>query len=146
MVSITPSFSLTNKFIRGLKNYNLTYEEIKNSGWKYCGGNQCRHLNYFRLVFKNDELPDEVDNCVCGHYITENCYITDGIRLLVLGNCCIKKFIPKNTRTCSNCENPHKNRKVNKCNKCRVGFCDICNKKCNTKYKQCYSCHINKVS
>ena len=33
-----PSLELTDKFIKGLKNYNLTYDEIKNNNWKYCGG------------------------------------------------------------------------------------------------------------
>ena len=97
MTSKIPSIELTKKFIKGLKNYGLTYDEIKNSNWKYCGGNTGRHLKYFKLCCKNDDLPDKVDECVCGHHINENCYITDGERILVLGNCCIKKFIPKNT-------------------------------------------------
>ena len=42
---------LTDKFIKGLRAYRLTYDEIKN--WKYCGGNTGRHLNYYNLIFLN---------------------------------------------------------------------------------------------
>ena len=134
------SLELTNKFIKGLENYGLTYGEIKNSNWKYCGGRIGRHLNYFKLCCKNDDLPDKVNECVCGHRIEENCYITDGEQILVLGNCCIKKFIPKSSRTCEKCGEPHKNRVVNRCNNCRKGVCDECDKECEESYKKCYKC------
>ena len=140
MTTKTASLELTTKFIKGLKNYNLTYDEIKNSNWKYCGGRTGHHLNYFKLCFKNNKLPDIVNECVCGHHIEENCYITDGKEILVLGNCCIKKFISKSSRTCDNCGEPHKNRIVNRCNNCRKGICDDCDKKCNEIYKKCYDC------
>jgi hypothetical protein len=134
------TLELTNKFINGLKNYDLTYDDILNNNWKYCGGRNGRHLNYFKLSCKNDNLPDYVNKCVCGHFIEENCFITNGNQILVLGNCCIQKFIPKSSRTCENCGEPHKNRIVNRCNYCRIGICDICNKKCNKLYKKCYHC------
>ena len=141
MTTKIPSLNLTNRFIEGLKKYDLSYDDIINSGWKYCGGNQGRHLNYFKLQEGGSwELPSYEEECVCEHSIIENCYITDETRILVLGNCCIKKFIPKSSRTCEYCEEPHKNRVVNRCNKCRKGVCDVCNKKCNKKYKKCYNC------
>jgi hypothetical protein len=140
MTSKIPSLELTNNFIKGLGNYGLTYEEIKNSNWKYCGGRTGHHLKYFKLCCKDDDLPDIVNECVCGHIIKENCYITDGHQILVLGNCCIKKFISKSSRTCEDCGDPHKNRKVNKCNNCRIGVCEICDIECNYKYKRCYNC------
>ncbi len=136
------SYELTNRFIEGLKQYNLTYDEILSGNWKYCGGNKGRHFNYFVLFSKGRDLPQPGEKyiCVCGHHIVENCYITDNARILVLGNCCIKKFIPKSSRTCENCGKPHRNRKVNRCNLCRIGICETCNKKCNRKYKKCYDC------
>jgi hypothetical protein len=121
MTKETPSIQLTKRFIEGLKNYNLTYDEIVNGNWKYCGGRSGRHLNYFKLSCKDEELPEQVNECVCGHKISENCYITNGEEILILGNCCIIKFIPKSSRTCEKCESPHKNRKVNQCNRCRSG-------------------------
>lgn len=120
MTSAKASLKLTQKFISGLENYGLTYDDIIKSGWKYCGGNERSHLGYFKLCFGNIELPEVEDKCVCGHEIRENCYITNNIDILVLGNCCIKKFIEKSMRTCSKCDEPHKNRKNNLCNNCRV--------------------------
>jgi hypothetical protein len=115
---------MSDAFIKGLKNYNLSYEDIKNSDWKYCGGDRGRHANYFKLVFPsnlfNINKINHETHCICGHPIVENCYITnEESEILVLGNCCIKKFIPMCTRTCEKCKLPHKNRKDNKCNNCR---------------------------
>lgn len=143
MTNEIASLELTKRFIKGLEDYNLSYDEIKNSNWKYCGGNKGRHLNYFKLSCKNDDLPHKVNKCVCGHSIVENCYITDGEQILVLGNCCIKKFIPKSSRTCEKCGEPHKNRVVNRCNNCRKGVCDECDKECELKYKKCYKCDLH---
>ena len=87
-------------------------------------------------------MPSHKDNCVCGHYIEENCFITNDVDIIVLGNCCIKKFLPENksSRTCEKCKEPHKNHIVNRCNDCRYGLCDKCNIKINPKYKICAKC------
>jgi len=130
--SIQP-MDLTKRFKDGLINYNLSYEEILENNWKYCGGTNGRHYNYYRLLFNDAPFPDKTTKCICGHKIKENCYITDSTRILTLGNCCIKKFIEKNTRTCEKCGNQHKNRVVNRCNQCRIGHCDKCNKIINKK-------------
>ena len=135
-----PSIELTQQFIKGLHNYGLTYELIKKSNWKYCGGNNGRHLRYFRLSCPHDDLPEHANDCVCGHKIVENCYITDGEQILILGNCCIKKFITKHSRTCEKCGQPHKNRVVNRCNTCRKGICDSCGKNCDEMYSKCFKC------
>jgi hypothetical protein len=151
------------RFTNGLKQYNLTQEELIN--WKYCGGNTGSHLNYFRLCFGDKEpLPEHTNKCICGHPITENCYIENGEELIVLGSCCVKRFITKR-RTCGICNEPHKNIKINRCNDCRVkcdkcrkeykhgkfslcsdcrkGTCDICSKKCNPNYNTCYTCKFS---
>ena len=161
---------LTQRFISGLKKYNLTIEEL--SKWKWCGSNKT-HLNYYKLVLGKDAvLPELTDRCVCGHMIKENCYIENGEEILVLGNCCIKKFVPMRTRTCEDCNKPHKNRTINKCNECiklipkrprnhvvckkcsaftknkkvmkcdtcRYGKCDVCDVTCNPDYKTCWGC------
>lgn len=140
MTTKKASSELTAKFIKGLANYNLTYDEITNNNWKYCGGRTGCHLNYFKLCCKDDDLPEKINECVCGHHIEENCYITNGEDILVLGNCCIKKFIPQSSRTCEKCGEPHKTRVNNRCNNCRVGICDKCDKKCDVSYKKCYNC------
>lgn len=137
------SIKLTEKFINGLKNHNLTLEDIQNGDWKYCGGNMGRHFNYFKLFFGHNKIPDKLKSCICGHDIIENCYITNDIEIIILGNCCIKKFIPNSTRTCEKCNAPHKNRVCNRCNICRIGICDSCNKSIRIKYKKCYNCRKN---
>jgi hypothetical protein len=140
----TPTNELTERFINGLKDYNLSYEEIIKQNWKYCGGNYGSHFNYFKLFWGDDDLPRNEEFCVCGHAIKNNCYITNGEEILVLGNCCIKKFIPNSSRTCEICGEPHKNRVVNRCYTCRIGRCDNCGENCNTSYKKCYNCAFNK--
>jgi hypothetical protein len=144
MTNKIASLKLTDRFIKGLKKYDLTVDEIQNNNWKYCGGNIGRHYNYFKICCKDDELPMKTNDCICGHHIIENCYITDGKIKLVLGNCCIKKFIPKSGRTCAKCDKPHKNRTVDRCNDCRIGICDECDKNCDKTYKKCYSCNFKK--
>lgn len=130
------------KFIKGLKKYNITKKQIDDGDWKYCGGDSGRHLKYFKLCKKDTELPEHVDKCICDHHISENCFITNGERIIVLGNCCIKRFVPKSGRTCSECGEPHKNRVVNRCNECRISRCDLCGVNIDIKYKKCYRCFV----
>ena len=134
---------LTRQFVKGLKLYGLSREDIDRGGWKYCGGNEGRHLRYFKIACPGYDLPPLESHCVCGHRITENCYITNGPELMVLGNCCIKRFVPAKLsgRTCERCGEPHRNRKVNRCKECRKGVCDECGAQCNSTYKKCYSCY-----
>ena len=143
---------LNERFIKGLKQYNLSIDEINKSGWKYCGGDSDAGgpaVNYFRLIF--GDHPDKVyeggkeDYCVCGHPIVKNFNICDGNEeeILVLGSECITKFVDKKGRTCSLCGNSHKNRIVNRCNDCRKGLCDKCDKEIDEQYKVCYKCKFN---
>ena len=134
------TLSLHARFIEGLKKYNLAFEEMAN--WKYCGGDYASHLKYFQLLYPGKELPDHVDRCVCDHEIVRNGYITDGNQILVLGSCCINRFITHSSRTCELCNKPHKNRNVNLCNTCKVGHCYNCKKSCNPKFKTCYTCNM----
>ena len=137
------SLELTHKFIKGLKNNGLTYDEVKD--WSYCGGNKGRHLNYFKICCKNEDLPGWQCECVCGHPIIENCYIQDKKKekKLILGNCCIEKFIDKCSRTCEICRKPHRSRIVNRCKDCRKGLCDVCDKPINKQYSKCYTCKFD---
>jgi len=115
------------RFTKGLLEYNLTLDEIITSGWKYCGGDTGRHAKYFKISCPNDIRPEHVNNCVCGHPIKRNCYITNAEEtdIIILGSCCIKKFIPKEKsgRTCKNCGMSHKNRKYDLCNNCKPSSC-----------------------
>jgi len=127
--------------------FKILKEKLGNfQDWKYVGGDNNRHKKYAKLC--NVEIQPHVDYCVCSHKIKENCYIkkicpeNNNDEIVVLGNCCIKKFIPKSGRTCDICTEPHKNRVVNRCNKCRIGRCDICDNDCSEVYKKCYKCHL----
>jgi hypothetical protein len=144
-----PTVQLTKRFLNGLADHNLTYEDIVQQGWRYCGGDRKHHQNYWKLTTRHmrprPQSPDHTGFCVCGHHIVENCYICDKKmkRILVLGNCCIKRFIPKNSsgRSCNVCGQPHRNRVVDRCNKCRKGRCDVCGIYIDEKYKKCYKCN-----
>jgi uracil-DNA glycosylase len=113
--------SISKRFHNGLSKYNISLDNLKKR-WKYCGGELGRHLNYYNLCCKGEKMPEHEDRCICGHRIKENCYITDGEYILTLGNCCVKRFLPYNTRTCERCNKMHRNRKDNLCIKCRKGF------------------------
>jgi hypothetical protein len=129
---------LSQRFIEGLKKYNLTLEEINSGKFTYAGGNGAHwvgynpnrymhyhrnsHYNYFMLRFPDYEFPEQRFECVCDHAIVENCYIYHEEKgFLVLGICCIKRFMDADLtgRTCDKCKRPHKNRKWNLCNDCK---------------------------
>jgi hypothetical protein len=130
----------TKKFKEGLDELGITYEEIEKE-YKYCGGDHDSHLNYYEMLYPGEKLPPHEENCVCGQNIMNNCYVTNGEKMIVMGNCCIKRFMKKSGRTCSVCGAPHRNRIINKCNECKYK-CEKCNrKKENNGYKVCYWCY-----
>ena len=157
------SYTLTDKFIEGLKNYNLTYDDIIKYGWMYAGGDYNEHLRYFWLISEGTNLtqPYKKDFCVCGVSIKRNAYIMNGdkTRIIVIGSCCIKRFIPIKTRTCELCGKPHKNRNTNKCNDCKIvpkkgKICVLCAKphrnrivnKCDDCRGMCIKCKTDITS
>jgi hypothetical protein len=99
--------------------------------YRYAGGDTGRHANYWRTMGRTKaEMPAHKNICACGHDIDENCFIEHKStrKLIVLGNCCIKRYIPDSGRTCERCGEPHKNRKDNRCNSCRLVYkCIRCN-------------------
>ena len=108
--------TITTQFKNGLwEKYEMKMEDLDN--WQYCGGDgsgKKSHYKYWKLNFGDYQLPEHENNCVCGHYIKENCYITDKTKkeLIILGNCCIKKFMKNSGRTCEDCGKPHRNKKI----------------------------------
>jgi hypothetical protein len=130
-------------FIEALKEYDLTFEEVQQN-YRYSGGDHSSRLNYFNLCMPTGTpTPEKVFKCLCGHDIKRNCYITkdfDVNTILILGNCCIKRFEIESSRTCKTCKKPHKNRNVNRCNDCRIGLCDTCDRKIHKDFKKCWRC------
>jgi hypothetical protein len=150
-------YTLHKKFIDGLyRKYEMEPADL--NGWWYIGGEkkdsddeydaEVTTDSYFdlvkktnpRLIKKLSPLPRSKE-CVCCHAIHYNHWITDGEKVLVIGRCCKKQFLPDGCasgRNCDICHDPHKNRKVNRCNDCRIGLCDICGKTINPIYKTCW--------
>lgn len=145
MTTKEPSKNLTKKFIEGLKTYGLSLEQINSEGWFYCGGNTGSRFKTFKQYCGFQKLlPHFESKCICGHPIVENCYITkDKEFFLVIGNCCIKKFIKKSGRTCEKCGSSHRNTSTNKCNDCRENECSECGKSCKYRESRCENCKKN---
>ena len=108
---------LCQRFITGLVEYDLTLEDMKS--FRYTGmswyKNGIRIINkyFYDSGFTDDDLPNYATMCICHTKIKRNCYITDGKRVLVIGNCCKNKFLPLKNRfkTCERCGEPHKKQK-----------------------------------
>ena len=137
------------RFKDGLKEkHNMSPETF--ALYSYAGGSgastSIRHLNYYKLMCKDEEtkfeMPPHTTECVCGHKISENCFMKYKESVIVLGNCCIQRYSDseKKCRTCSVCGQRHMNRVVNKCNNCRKGVCAKCNTPIEAKYQLCYDC------
>jgi hypothetical protein len=104
-----------------LKTIGTTYNDLINPDkWRYVGGTHNEHLKYFRLACPGKKLPFFTrSQCVCGHRIEQNCFMTDGKNIVVFGNCCIKRFVGKDKRRCEKCGVTHKNTSINRCNNCK---------------------------
>ena len=134
------SKTLTERFKKGLENEGIPLEDIDNGTWKYAGGDRREHVRYFRQCSFKIPAPPHKEWCICGQKIDHNCFITNLKRLVVIGNCCIKKFLAKCGRTCELCGEPHKHRIGNLCKACRVGRCWICGDTVKKQYKRCLPC------
>ena len=133
----------------GMHRLGLNLSDVQDE-FLYIGGDRGRHANYFKLSCPDEPYPKHEDYCVCGHCIDENCYIrspTSG-RTLIVGNCCIKRYVSVDGRTCKKCGVRHKNQVIDLCNDCRPkkgrgAVCDICaapHK--NRKDNLCSDCRI----
>jgi hypothetical protein len=95
------------------------------SEWVYAGGDGGAHAAWFKLRYPGREPPGHRASCICGHPIAENCFIENRLTraLIVVGNCCIRRYLPKNQagRSCADCGRPHRNRRDAWCDSCRGG-------------------------
>lgn len=139
---------LSDRFKNGLKQYNLTIDDL-NDNYMYCGGNHQQYrINRFKKIFKNNQpFPPWKNHCVCGQKLrVANCYICnlkgDYNSIIIIGSCCIDEFVDKSQR-CEDCGEHHKNIKVNRCNDCREFKCDTCNYPLEEKY--CLNCKYNGI-
>lgn len=116
---------------------------------KYIGGTSYGHRNYLKLqtldfdqIIKDNE---ENGKCICGNILVHKCFLADKTTLendeisyYVVGECCIKKFLPACllVRKCQKCQKPHKNRTIDMCNECRPK-CSKCGKHLTPRHT-CY--------
>jgi len=127
MASTEPSPSLSRKqrylarFKEGLRRWTGD-DDVAN--YRYYGGDQGRHLSYFvnTLHRRPTDMPDRRAFCVCGIKIMEQCFLEHepSKELVVVGNCCIRRYVPKAGRTCDCCGEGHRNRRDNLCHACRA--------------------------
>jgi len=117
------SDTYTKRFQRGLEERGIDYDDVVNN-WKYCGGDSDRHLRYWKLTNPDMDVDDldHEDKCICGHTIKRNCYITKGDDILILGSCCIKRFMKNSGRTCDDCGAKHKSTTHNYCRECKKKY------------------------
>jgi hypothetical protein len=123
---------LTSKFKTRLwKEYGLRPKDLDD--WQYAGGDYNEKEPWhakFKKEFKiKTDWPERADECVCGVEIMYNCFISNRERdwVLVIGRCCINKFIGPNRRRCEICYEPHRNRKRNMCKACyKTSKCKGC--------------------
>jgi hypothetical protein len=142
----TTSKKLSNQFIKGLmEKHKMTLTDLDD--WSYCGGDSKQHWNYFKLCNTGSmKQPPHISQCVCYHEIVQNCYIVnkEKNKILVIGNCCIKRFMKNSGRTCEQCGNPHRNRKQNRCNDCKTNQCALCPTQISTRFYFCYTCNLKR--
>jgi hypothetical protein len=125
------------KYLYGLYQHGITFK-VHREEMIYFGGDKAKHEEYFLEMCSKHGLdptiikPNHKENCICGVKIEENCYIVyEDIAInpkktkLVIGNCCIQRYITseKRSKICFNCDKRHTNYKSN--------FCDSCRKVCS---------------
>ena len=109
---------LTQRFMNGLAEYDMTEEDIKK--WRWCGGTaNPSDYDYWTKCFPDCSPPDTEERCICGQKIAIQNWITNGEEFLVIGSECRHKFLYYRGKTCAMCGEPHKNRKDNHCKTCR---------------------------
>ena len=111
--------ALRQSFFNGLYNlHGVTKDELREK-WTFAGGDpESDYYAYFKLLCKSRikkglpeyTMPKHETNCVCGRDIWINCFITNYERFIVVGSCCIGKFMENGRkRTCEICKKPHRN-------------------------------------
>lgn len=84
-------------------------------------GNGQTSFNYYKTYFSSKfPQPDYELECICTHKIVHNCYIYNQYNkaAVVVGNCCIKRFLDNIHKSCEVCQQFHKRTKANVCNAC----------------------------
>ena len=140
------NFGKKEAIIKTLKKYDICFREFES--FKYAGNNKDeRGIKIFYMTFGHHNYPEYSLTCLCNTNITNNYYVTNNKKeiILVMGKCCIKQFVKTGTKLlCEICNEPHKNRLQNRCNECKnKNLCIDC-KKATTdhkNFKYCFECY-----
>lgn len=107
-----------------LERFNRGLGYRPETDFKYVGGDHDCHWNWWNTVYPGRPMPPHSDFCLCEHSIVHNCYIEHyhTKEILVVGSCCIRRFMTHSGRTCTKCGESHHNRKDPWCDACRGGI------------------------
>lgn len=108
-------------FVLGLSKFGVTYDEL-GTKYKYIGGTD--DVGRRRLISDGYDPSsfDVLNECVCGHFIVQNCYMANkNGDYLIIGSCCIKRYVDRDAMKlkCKNCGKVHRNWKKMLCNDCK---------------------------
>jgi hypothetical protein len=78
------------------------------------------YLYYIRTFSNIFDAPAFVNECICTHGILQNCFIYNKLNgnVLVVGNCCIDRFLIDKNKLCNVCLEPFDNTRNSLCSIC----------------------------
>ena len=135
------------------------------SNWRYIGGTKnlsdlddetlikknIQHEEYLFRVYGINYLNIDYNklktHCVCNTSIKQRIFISDGNRVITIGNECVVSFFEEECKKnikqkCTICGEYHKNRLGTLCNDCRIGRCMKCGIDINEMYNKCFKCNF----
>ena len=126
---------ISTKFLNGLwRHEGLKHDDLND--WQYGGGDYREYDGYkAHAEFKRQFIlacpwPEYKTSCVCDTVIIYNHFVANRARdrVIVVGKCCIDKFLGPNRKRCEVCYNPHRKRGRNLCDACikKHGVCSDC--------------------
>jgi hypothetical protein len=128
-------------------NLRLKYDMDVETLWinyHYVGDNTEKGKIKWKQNFPDEDLPDEIYECICEQHIKINAYITtidnkiENVK--IIGKCCAKHFLESGLkRLCNNCNKPHS------CHLLKRGTNEINDNlciECKKNFKKCKSCNI----
>ncbi len=137
------------RFRNGMRNLGITPEEqADKSNFQYYGGDYLSYDADFVCIQNQSTVPiprpKKTFRCVCGQKIEKNAYVKYRDMIIVLGSCCINRYMPDvSCRRCVECGERNRRRVINRCTTCSETMCDRCNgPKTNARMRLCDSCRL----
>jgi hypothetical protein len=134
------------KFINGLIKLGYDSYDIINNWIFLCDNGKKFEKKKWDCITNGAKIPKYSNNCICGHYIKKQCYISnrEKNKFLIVGSCCRKQFMSCDSLSiCLNCALEPREKKCDYCFDCKLIMCS-CGKKKKMGYKLCYQCNFEK--